>query len=95
MFYLTIINTLILLVILYKEFNINFIIPKRITEEREEITENDIVIPDNVMRFKERIKGINVDVDGLYDSPPPPVTTEFTGVEIITPSMEIKNDRRY
>ena len=52
---------------------------------------------DRVAAFKRRVAEMRqtMDEDGLYDAPPPPVSTDFTGVEIITTSTEIQQDRRF
>lgn len=95
MIYIVILNTLALIYLITKQlpFKLNFRHSK--VSADTEIEEPFLTVPDSVIRFRERMKGVVVDSDGLFDAPPPSVQSDFTGVEIITPSMEVQNDRRF
>lgn len=76
----------------------HFFLLRRNDEEAPEVGE-EFAYPeeDRVTAFKRRVAEMRrtMDEDGLYDAPPPPVSTDFTGVEIITTSTEIQQDRRF
>jgi len=74
-------------------------LPKK--EEEEEIIQHEkqteVSGMYDVQAYIDRMAKMKVEYyDGvpLYDSPPPKVKTDFTGVEVITPSMEMEIDKR-
>lgn len=102
MLVLIIINTLLLIYLVYKELNIYISFQSLFSGLKglkNEVVEDSIEIPneaqERINAYRVRMKGVTEDRDGLYDLPSPLVQTEFTGTEIITSSMEIQSDRRY
>lgn len=84
----------ILILLLVRHFSLL----RRNDEEAPEVGETMLTSEsDRVAAFKRRVAEMRqtMDEDGLYDAPPPPVSTDFTGVEIITTSTEIQQDRRF
>lgn len=84
----------ILILLLVRHFSLL----RRNDEEAPEVGEGVLTSEsDRVAAFKRRVAEMRqtMDEDGLYDAPPPPVSTDFTGVEIITTSTEIQQDRRF
>lgn len=75
----------------------HFFLLRRNDEEAPEVGELVPTESERVASFKKRVAEMRrtMDEDGLYDAPPPPVSTDFTGVEIITTSTEIQQDRRF
>jgi len=95
MLYIVILNTLAIVYLLIKPLSFNHSFRFGKDNKKAEIDESFLEVPENVLKFRERMKGVIVDRDGLYDSPPPSISTDFTGTEIITPSMEVQSDRRF
>ena len=48
----------------------------------------------DVDAFRERMQHLQVDEDGLYNPPPEPIDSYFTGTEVLTPDYEIDLERR-
>lgn len=48
----------------------------------------------DVDAFRERMRHLQIDEDGLYNPPPEPVDSYFTGTEVLTPDYEIDLERR-
>ena len=73
------------------------VLRRRNDDEPPEVGEPPATESERVASFKKRVAEMRqtMDEDGLYDAPPPPVSTDFTGVEIITNSTEIQQDRRF
>lgn len=73
------------------------VLRRRNDDEPPEVGEQPVTESERVASFKKRVAEMRqtMDEDGLYDAPPPPVSTYFTGVEIITNSTEIQQDRRF
>ena len=73
------------------------VLRRRNDDEPPEVGEPASTESERVASFKKRVAEMRqtMDEDGLYDAPPPPVSTDFTGVEIITNSTEIQQDRRF
>ena len=73
------------------------VLRRRNDDEPPEVGEPVSTESERVASFKKRVAEMRqtMDEDGLYDAPPPPVSTDFTGVEIITNSTEIQQDRRF
>lgn len=94
MLILNIVLDVILILLLVRHFSLL----RRNDEEAPEVGEAMLTSEsDRVAAFKRRVAEMRqtMDEDGLYDAPPPPVSTDFTGVEIITTSTEIQQDRRF
>lgn len=99
---LVIINTIFLIYLVYKSSNIYISFQSLFTglkSSKESVVESSIEVPnaaeERITAYRARMKGVVEDRDGLYDVLPPLVQTEFTGTEIITPSMEVQSDRRF
>jgi len=66
-------------------------------EVAEELSEHRYPEYSRVSAFRNRVEQMRKEMDenGLYDVTIPPPVTDFTGVEIITDSTEIQQDRRF
>lgn len=80
---------------------IKFHISKQQYEEdnpaiEEESEMESIISPRwNVEEFRQRMKNITIDEDGLFDYPPEKSTEEEAGTEIITDSFENEIERKF
>lgn len=95
------INTILLILLVFKDFNLQVQIQSLLSGLRISNKEPECFIEElnpaeeRIAAFRERMIGVVKDRDGLYEISSPIIQTEFTGTEIITPSMEIQSDRRF